>query len=159
MFYRILRAFLSFCLHVMYRRIEAPGREGFPRRGGVLLVANHGNALLDPLLLLILVPRPITFLAKHTLFTVPVLGFFLRRIGGLPVYRRHEAPELTAKNEETMDLCGRVLEQGGVVCLFPEGVSHDEPRLRELRTGAARIYFRAAAAGAAPMVLPAGINY
>jgi 1-acyl-sn-glycerol-3-phosphate acyltransferase len=159
MLYRILRAFLSFCLHVMYRRIEAPGSERFPREGGVLLVANHGNALVDPLLLLILVPRPITFLAKHTLFRVPVLGFFLRRIGGLPVYRRHEAPELTARNEETMDACGRVLVQGGVVCLFPEGVSHDEPRLRALRTGAARIFFRAAADGAAPKVMPAGINY
>ena len=159
MFYRILRAFLSFSLHVMYRRIEAPGRDHFPERGGVLLVANHGNALLDPLLLLVLVPRPIIFLAKHTLFAVPVLGFFLRRIGGLPVYRRHEAPELTAKNEKTLDTCARVLEQGGVVCLFPEGVSHDEPKLRELRTGAARIYFKAAAPGMAPAVLPAGINY
>ena len=159
MLYRILRAFLSFCLHVMYRRIEAPGSERFPREGGVLLVANHGNALVDPLLLLILVPRPITFLAKHTLFKVPVLGFFLRRIGGLPLYRRHEAPELTARNEETMDACGRVLVQGGVVCLFPEGVSHNEPRLRTLRTGAARIFFRAAEAGAAPKVIPAGINY
>ncbi len=159
MLYRILRAFLSFCLHVMYRRIEAPGSERFPREGGVLLVANHGNALVDPLLLLILVPRPITFLAKHTLFKVPVLGFFMRRIGGLPVYRRHEAPELTARNEETMDACGRVLVQGGVVCLFPEGVSHDEPKLHALRTGAARIFFRAAVAGASPRVIPAGINY
>jgi 1-acyl-sn-glycerol-3-phosphate acyltransferase len=144
----------------MYRRIEAPGLAGVPSQGGVLLVANHGNALMDPLLLLILLNRPITFLAKHTLFPMPLVGFFLKRIGGLPVYRRHEAPGESAKNEETLDRCGANLAAGGVVCLFPEGISHDVPKLQTLRTGAARIYCRAARQGSEGLtLLPAGINY
>ena len=160
MFYRIFRAFLTLCLRIMYRRIEAPGLARVPSQGGVLLVANHGNALMDPLLLLVLLPRPITFLAKHTLFPMPLVGFFLKRIGGLPVYRRSEAPGESAKNEETLDRCGVSLVAGGVVCLFPEGISHDEPRLQTLRSGAARIYARAARHGSEALtLLPAGINY
>jgi len=160
MFYRILRAFLTLCLRIMYRRIEAPGLARVPPEGGVLLVANHGNALMDPLLLLVLLSRPITFLAKHTLFPMPLVGFFLKRIGGLPVYRRQEAPGESAKNEATLDRCGSTLAAGGVVCLFPEGISHNQPRLQTLRTGAARIYCRAARDGAQKLTLiPAGINY
>jgi glycerol-3-phosphate O-acyltransferase / dihydroxyacetone phosphate acyltransferase len=160
MFYRIFRAFLNVCLRIMYRRIEAPGLAGVPSRGGVLLVANHGNALMDPLLLLVLLDRPITFLAKHTLFSMPLVGFFLKRIGGLPVYRRHEAPGESARNEETLDRCGSSLAAGGIVCLFPEGISHNEPKLQTLRSGAARIYGRAARHGCDGLtLLPAGINY
>ncbi|MCI0568076.1 MAG: 1-acyl-sn-glycerol-3-phosphate acyltransferase [Acidobacteria bacterium] len=160
MFYRIFRAFLILCLRIMYRRIEAPGLARVPPHGGVLLVANHGNALMDPLLLLVLLSRPITFLAKHTLFPMPLVGFFLKRIGGLPVYRRHEAPGESAKNEETLDRCGSTLSAGGIVCLFPEGISHNEPKLQTLRTGAARIYCRAMRRVSAGLtLLPAGINY
>ena len=158
LFYRIFRAFLILCLHVMYRRIEAPGAETFPATGGVLLVANHGNALMDPLLLLVLLRRPITFLAKHTLFPMPLVGFFLKRIGGLPVYRRHEAPGESAKNEATLDLCGAKLAGGGVVCLFPEGVSHNAPKLLTLKSGASRIYFHAARQGGRMTIVPAGIH-
>ena len=155
----MFRAFLIVCLHVMYRRIEAPGVETVPAQGGVLLVANHGNALMDPLLLLVVLRRPITFLAKHTLFPMPLVGFFLKRIGGVPVYRRHEAPGESEKNEATLDLCGAKLASGGMVCLFPEGVSHNAPRLLSLRSGAARIYFRAARQGErAPAIVPAGIH-
>ena len=160
MFYRIFRAFLILCLRIMYRRIEAPGLARVPSQGGVLLVANHGNALMDPLLLLVLLSRPITFLAKHTLFPMPLVGFFLKRIGGLPVYRRHEAPGESAKNEATLDRCGSSLAAGGIVCLFPEGISHNQPKLQTLRTGAARIYVRAARQGSTGLsVLPVGINY
>jgi len=159
LFYTIFRAFLIFCLHVMYRRIEAPGVETIPSRGGVLLVANHGNALMDPLLLLVLLRREITFLAKHTLFPMPLVGFVLKRIGGVPVYRRQEAPGESARNEATLDQCGAQLASGGVVCLFPEGVSHNAPKLLSLRSGAARIYFRAARPGVAdPMIVPSGIH-
>jgi len=158
-FYAIFRTFLTFCLRIMYRSIEAPGLGSLPDRGGVLLVANHGNALMDSLLLLVLIPRPITFLAKHSLFPMPLIGFCLKRIGGLPVYRRQEAPGESQKNEQTLDACGTILADGGVVCLFPEGRSHDEPKLQALRTGAARIYLRAAGPGAArPIIVPAGIH-
>jgi len=160
MFYPIFRGFITLCLRIFYRKIEAPGLEKVPAEGPLLLVANHGNALLDPLLLLALLPRPISFLAKHSLFETPFIGFFVRRIGGLPVYRREEAPGESRRNEETLEACGKILGRGGAVCLFPEGLSHDRPRLETLKTGAARIFFRARTAEGRPVrVVPVGINF
>src|SRR5712691_5770127 len=143
MFYRVFRALLTLCLDIFYRRIEAPGLEAIPQDGPLLLVANHGSALMDPLLLLVLVPRPVSFLAKHTLFPMPVVGHVLRRIGGIPVYRKQDDPGDAARNEAMFDACRNVLESRGAVCLFPEGISHDHPRLQPLKTGAARIFLRA----------------
>jgi 1-acyl-sn-glycerol-3-phosphate acyltransferase len=160
MFYRLFRAFISICLRVYYREIEAPGLESVPRQGPLLLIANHGNALLDALLLLSLISRPISFLAKHTLFRMPVVGFFLRRIGGLPVYRREDAPGESRRNEETLRACRKILQSGGAICLFPEGISHDRPRLSTLKTGAARIFLLASGASDAPVrLIPVGINF
>ncbi len=160
MFYRVFRAFITLCLRVYYRKIEAPGLSGVPREGPLLLVANHGNALLDPLLLLALLPRPLSFLAKHSLFDMPFIGFFTRRVGGLPVYRRQDAPGESHRNEETLETCGRILREGGAVCIFPEGISHDRPRLEALKTGAARIWLRARAPEGRPVrVVPVGINF
>jgi len=160
MFYGIFRAFLGLTLSIFYRRIEAPGLEAVPREGPLLIVANHGNALLDPVLLLKLVPRRISFLAKHTLFPMPVIGFFLKAIGGIPVYRRQDDPGQASRNAGMLDACREVLARGGAISVFPEGKSHDRPRLEPLRSGAARIYFRAAGAERGPArVLPVGINY
>lgn len=160
MFYRTFRAFLAVCLRIFYRRIEAAGQEAVPREGPLLIVANHGGALMDPLVLLVLIPRPISFLAKHTLFPLPVIGFFLRRIGGIPVYRRQDQPSESGGNEAMFEACRRVLEAGGAVSIFPEGTSHDRPRLLPLKTGAARIYFRVAGeVGHKLRVIPVGINF
>ena len=160
MFYRIFRAFLGLCLRIFYRRIEVLGIETVPRGGPLLLVANHGSALMDPLLLLVMVPRAIAFLAKHTLFAMPVVGFVLRRIGGIPVYRRVDAPSEASRNDAMLKACSDALRSGGAVCLFPEGMSHDRPRLEPLRTGAARIFLRATGSSATPVaIIPVGINF
>jgi glycerol-3-phosphate O-acyltransferase / dihydroxyacetone phosphate acyltransferase len=160
MFYRIFRLFIAFCLRVYYRETETPGIGSVPRKGPLILVANHGNALLDPLLLLALLPRSLSFLAKHTLFQMPVIGLVTKAIGGLPVYRRQDAPGESHRNAESLEACARILRTGGAVCLFPEGISHHSPRLESLKSGAARMFFRARAGGAAPPVLvPVGINF
>ncbi len=160
MFYGIFRAFLGLTLSIFYRRIETHGLQAVPRDGPLLIVANHGNALLDAVLLLKLVPRRISFLAKHTLFSMPVIGFFLKRIGGIPVYRRQDDPGQTSRNDEMLEACRRVLARGGAVSIFPEGKSHNRPRLEPLRAGAARIYFRAADTVPKPArVLPVGLNF
>jgi len=83
-------------------------------------------------------PRAPRFLAKHTLWSNPVVRPFLTLTGAIPVFRRQDGAE-TASNDETFARCRLVLEQGGAVALFPEGISHDRPELQPLKTGAARI--------------------
>ena len=145
-------------LRVFYRRVEASGLARVPAAGPTILVLNHPNGLMDPLLLLCLSPRPVSFLAKSPLFTMPFVSLFVKAFGSIPVYRPQDADADVRRNRETFAKARDLLKRGGVLALFPEGVSHDEPRLMPLKSGAARIALGAASEGPVTIV-PAGLTY
>src|SRR5262249_33104026 len=147
---RVARALARILLAIFFRSAEAQGLERVAARGPVLFVANHGNALIDPLVLVALLPRLPRFLAKHTLWSNPAVRPLPALAGALPVYRAQEGD--TSRNQETFARCYAELARGGAVALFPEGISHDQPELQPLKTGAARIALGARAAGAAAIV-------
>lgn len=74
--------------------------ERVPRDGPVLLVANHPNSLLDPMLVAAAARRPVRFLAKAPLFTDKRVGWLMRAVGAIPVYRRSDDPAQMERNEE-----------------------------------------------------------
>jgi glycerol-3-phosphate O-acyltransferase/dihydroxyacetone phosphate acyltransferase len=89
-----------------------------------------------------------------------VVGPFLRALHALPVQRRQDAGSDMARNETTFESCERALAEGEAIALFPEGISHSEPNLQPLKTGAARIAGRTRSAGATGLaVLPVGLIY
>ncbi|MCA2977170.1 MAG: 1-acyl-sn-glycerol-3-phosphate acyltransferase [Myxococcaceae bacterium] len=127
--------------------------------GPVIYVGNHPNGLVDPGLLFILVRRHVTFLAKAPLFRMPVLGWLLRGLDALPVFRRQDGDGDTSKNDATLTASVEALVAGRAITLFPEGKSHSEPQLAELKTGCARIALDAFAKGAPVRVVPVGMTY
>ncbi len=145
---------------VFFRSVEVQGVERVPPRGPVLFVANHGNALVDPLLLLARLPRAPRFLAKHTLWRNPIMRPFLTLAGAIPVFRRQDGAE-GARNDETFERCRVELEKGGAIAVFPEGISHDHPALQPLKTGAARIALAALRghASVALRIVPVGLSF
>ncbi len=145
-------------LRVFYRRVEASGLERIPASGPTILVLNHPNGLMDPLLLLCLSPRPVAFLAKSPLFSMPFVSLFVKAFDSIPVYRPQDADADVRRNRETFAAARALLKRGGVLALFPEGISHDEPRLMPLKSGAARIALGAASEGPVTVV-PAGLTY
>jgi 1-acyl-sn-glycerol-3-phosphate acyltransferase len=141
---------------VFFRQVEVQGVENVPRQGPLLIVANHGNSLVDPLLLLARLPRAARFLAKHTLWSNPLLRPLLDLAAAIPVYRRQDGAEGGA-NDETFSRCFEVLRAGGSVALFPEGISYHAPALQPLKTGAARI---ALGTGRADLqIVPVGLTF
>ncbi len=136
---RIIVAILRFAMRIYFRRVEVVGLEHVPLQTPVIFVLNHPNALVDPAFLLCLAPRRISFLAKAPLFRMPVLGYFVRALDCLPVYRHQDQGEDISKNQEMFAAARALLARGGTIGICPEGVSHDEPRLRPIKTGAARI--------------------
>lgn len=159
---RIICALLKLMLRVFFRHIEVAGRERLPERGAILYVLNHPNGLVDPVFILCLTSRPVSFLAKSTLFRMPVISYFVRALDSIPVYRKQDEGEDTSRNKETFQLCRSLLVSGGAIAICPEGVSHNEPRLRPLKTGAARIALGAASTAGRPLdlhVVPCGLYY
>jgi 1-acyl-sn-glycerol-3-phosphate acyltransferase len=132
-------------LALFFRRVEVVGAERIPASGPLVVVGNHVNGLIDPLFVFGPLRIPARMLAKSTLWKIPVLSWLLDLAGAIPVHRRRDLGEGAdpAKNLETFARCHEVLRDGGRIALFPEGISHDEPRLQPLRTGAARIVLEA----------------
>jgi glycerol-3-phosphate O-acyltransferase / dihydroxyacetone phosphate acyltransferase len=130
--------------------------------GPVLVVANHPNSLLDPLVIFRVAGRPTRPLAKAPLFEQRLLGTLLRGLGGLPVYRATDDASQMHRNEETFRGAIAALRSGDAVQIYPEGKSHSEPALAPLRTGAARIALGAEAGSGWSLglrIVPIGLTF
>ncbi len=145
-------------LYYPHRSVE--GAERLAHEGPVVFVANHPNGLLDPLLVRVMTGRPARFLAKSTLFGNPAGRLAMQAFGSIPVYRAKESASHDAsRNEESFSRCRAALASGEALALFPEGVSHSDPQMRPLKTGAARIALSAAGDAPGLRVLPVGLFY
>ncbi|HYN85893.1 MAG TPA: lysophospholipid acyltransferase family protein [Pyrinomonadaceae bacterium] len=159
---RLITSILRFALRIFFRRVEVAGLERVPRRGALMFVLNHPNGLIDPSFLLCFAPRPVSFLAKSTLFKMPVIGWLVRAMDAIPVYRRQDEGADVSRNRETFERAAELLRAGGTIGICPEGVSHNETKLQPLKTGAARIALGAASSAGEPLALkivPAGLYY
>jgi 1-acyl-sn-glycerol-3-phosphate acyltransferase len=166
----LLRAGCLALVRLYYPHRRVVGREHVPAEGPTILVANHSNGLIDPLLLRIALGREVRFLAKSTFFDQPLGRFAMVSFGSIPVYRSQDlrpgSRADASRNDATFALCRAVLAGGGWLALFPEGTSHSDPRLRPLKTGAARIALGAAAEqeqrgpeARTITILPVGLSY
>jgi 1-acyl-sn-glycerol-3-phosphate acyltransferase len=158
---RLIVWLVRLALRIYFQRIEVTGLEHVPPETPVIFVLNHPNALVDPVFLLCLAPRRVSFLAKAPLFHMPVIGYLVKALDSLPVYRRQDEGQDVTKNEETFVAARKLLARGGTIGICPEGVSHDEPGLRPIKTGAARISLAAISTGEVEelRIVPAGLYY
>ncbi len=165
---RGILALIRLLCAAFFRSVEVVGLDNVPRDRGGVMVAWHPNGMVDPGLILATFPGDVVFGARHGAFRVPVLGWLMRAIGTVPIFRVSDTrgmsvDERREANLGSLDaLAGRVAA-GSFSCLFPEGESHDEPHPLDLKTGAARFYYRARqlspADGNAPVILPVGLHY
>ena len=158
---RAVEGLARLMVRVFFRSVEVVGAGRIPRGVPLLIVANHVNSVVDPLLLLAFVDGRARLLAKSTLWSHPVMGPLLRLAGALPVYRRQDEGEDATRNFTTFARCHDALARGGSVALFPEGTSHNQPGRLPLKTGAARIALESVARhGAMDLrILPVGLVY
>jgi glycerol-3-phosphate O-acyltransferase/dihydroxyacetone phosphate acyltransferase len=154
-----LLPFASRAAAFVYYRVTYTG-EPVPVAGPVLLVANHPNSLLDPALVAAAARRPVRFLAKAPLFADFKTAWLVKGAGSIPVYRRADDPTQMDRNLDTFRAVHAALADGAAVGIFPEGLSHSEPALAPLKTGAARIALGAAAiTGGAFPIVPVGLVF
>ncbi|WP_219417697.1 lysophospholipid acyltransferase family protein [Pseudonocardia nigra] len=134
---------IAFCAAFFYPiewlvgRARYEGKENIPATGGALLVGNHVSHL-DPIFSGLVVHRARRvprFLAKHSLWKVPVLGSALRGSQQIPVYRD------SADAQQSLRDGTRALQEGKVVVIYPEGTITRDPDGWPMlsRTGVARL--------------------
>lgn len=140
----LCRELAQIIVRLFYPARELVNGEGLPAGGPTIYVSNHVNGLMDPLLIRVIVRRPARFLAKSSLFGNPFGRLAMNAFGCVTIHRAHDAgggglKARAAANELAFARCREVLSAGQALALFPEGVSHSEPRLMPLKKGAARI--------------------
>lgn len=132
-------------LRLLYRP-RVRGLEHVPREGGAILAANH-LSFLDDLLLPLVVPRKVVFLAKAEYFDRWYLRWFFKGANVIPVRRTSRSA-----TEDALRTAVRALRQGQLVGIFPEGTRSPDGRLYRGRTGVARMALEARVP-----VIPVGI--
>jgi 1-acyl-sn-glycerol-3-phosphate acyltransferase len=145
---RALLATFRQVVRLYFRSVERVGDGPDASTRGRVIVANHQNALIDPIVVLTDATCEVSPIAKSTLWDIPVLRTLLDAVGAVPIHRRTDNPDKdVAANDTTFDAIGTHLRGGGNLLIFPEGTSHSGPRLAPLRSGAARMLAHAAHPG------------
>lgn len=144
-----------------FKKIQVSGIENIPKNKAVLFVANHQNALIDPLLIGALTPRELNFLTRSDVFSTPLIRALLSSVNMLPIYRIKDGLNSLSKNEEVFQKCYSILNKKGTVLIFPEGNHNIKRRLRILSKGFTRIVLGALKQNLEQdiYILPIGINY
>ncbi len=128
-----LRLLLILATHSLYR-LTVVGRHHMPEKGGALLVPNHVS-FIDGFLLIASLDRPVRFIVDAEYFHHPLLKPFMKALGAIPI-SSSEGPRVVL---HALRDAGRCLDQGEVVCIFPEGQITRTGVLLPFRRGFERI--------------------
>ncbi len=109
----------------------------------MIVVANHTNSLVDGVLVTAFLPRMPRLLAASTVWDEKALLPLLDAAGVIPVIRQQDSGKSQKRNTDTFSKTWDLLAAGGVLTLFPEGITHNEPFMMPVKTGAARIALEA----------------
>ncbi len=106
-FYKIAPLFIKLL------KIKVEGKENIPKEGGLIIASNH-RSNLDPFVLNLVAGRPLMFLAKKSLFEVPLLGWFITGAGAIPVNRN-------GRDTSSLKKSLQALKDNQCITIFPEG--------------------------------------
>lgn len=133
----LLRFVAWLLVHTFYR-IRLVNPERIPETGPAVLVCNHVS-YADAIVIMAESPRPIRFVMDHRIFRTPFAGWLFRQAKAIPIAPAHEDAALL---ERAYDDCAAVLEQGELVCIFPEGKLTRDGEVNPFRQGVTRIVER-----------------
>lgn len=130
-----LLRFLAWMLSRLVYRFRVQGDEHIPLQGAAILVCNHVS-FVDAVLLMAASPRPVRFVMDHRIFAIPVLGWLFRLAKAIPIAPQKDDP---ATYERAFAEARRVLEEGDLLAIFPEGGITRDGSLGEFKGGVMKI--------------------
>lgn len=140
MIYRLVRKLIKITLFFFFKKIVVTGEKNRLHQGPLIIAANHPNTMMDPLIIASIMKQQIGFLGNAGLFSNPVLASLLKYFNVIPVFRKKDiAKGEKPNNKYSFSKCHDYLDKKGTILIFPEGSSYYELKLREIKTGTARI--------------------
>ncbi|MBL8514229.1 MAG: MFS transporter [Betaproteobacteria bacterium] len=133
----LMRFMVWMLIHTFYK-LDKKGLENIPDEGACVVVCNHVS-FVDALVIGGAIQRPVRFVMDHRIFKVPLLSFFFRTAGTVPIAPAKEDPEML---ERAYDKIAAYLEAGEIVCIFPEGRITDNGEMYPFKKGIQRIVER-----------------
>ncbi len=130
-----LLRFIAFVASRVVYRYQVTGDEHIPEKGPAVLVCNHVS-FIDPVLLMAASPRPIRFIMDHRIFAMPVLGAIFRLAKAIPVAPQKKDPQTY---EKAFAEARHVLDEGDLLCIFPEGGITRDGQLQPFKGGVMKI--------------------
>jgi 1-acyl-sn-glycerol-3-phosphate acyltransferase len=124
-------------IHTIHR-VHTVNRDRIPDEGAAVLVCNHVS-YVDAIVIMAASPRPIRFVMDHRIFKIPVLAWLFKTAKAIPIAPAKENPQLM---ERAFDQIAAALEDGDLVCIFPEGKLTSTGEMNEFRGGIRKIVER-----------------
>ena len=130
----IVRLVMLLVTRVVYR-LKVRGDAHLPTEGAAILVCNHVS-FVDAVILGVVSPRPMVFLMDHRIFKMPALGWLFRALKAIPIAPQKEDPDAY---ERAFERARQVLQDGELLCLFPEGAITRDGKLQPFKAGIMKI--------------------
>ncbi|HEY5691680.1 MAG TPA: 1-acyl-sn-glycerol-3-phosphate acyltransferase, partial [Cyclobacteriaceae bacterium] len=140
MIYHILKYLIKFLLSVFFKSIVISRKNNIPEKGPLIIVANHPNTFMDPLIVASITNNRIGFVGNAGIFSNKIIASVLYYFHVIPIYRKKDVlPGEKPDNNAAFFKCHQYLSEGNMLLIFPEGNSYYELKLRKIKTGTARI--------------------
>ena len=149
-----LLRFIAFMVSRCIYRFKVTGDHHLPTQGAAVLTCNHVS-FIDPVLLMAASPRPIYFVMDHRIFKMPVLGWFFRLVKAIPIAPRAEDPIMY---EAAFEAAAKVLRNGDLLAIFPEGGITKDGELQIFKGGIMKILENAKRDGVDAPVVPMALT-
>lgn len=160
--YKIERIVFDFFLRIFYKKFIVKGLENLPADKPFIVAGNHQNALMDSLVLLKLLERPV-FISRADLFKKKtLLTRFLVFCRIIPSYRMRDGKENLHLNNLVFRRVAEILKNGAPIVIFPEAQHFDKRHLLPIKKGITRMAFLAeqnADFKLDTQIVPVGIYY
>ena len=149
-----LLRFIAFMVSRCVYRFKVTGDHNLPTQGAAILTCNHVS-FIDPVLLMAASPRSIYFVMDHRIFKIPVLGWFFKLVKAIPIAPRAEDPVMY---EAAFEAAAKVLRDGDLLAIFPEGGITRDGTLQPFKAGIRKILDNARRDGVDAPVIPMALT-
>jgi 1-acyl-sn-glycerol-3-phosphate acyltransferase len=133
----IMRLIIWLVIHIAYR-VDKTGLDKIPDSGPAVLICNHVS-FVDALILAGSIKRPIRFVMYYRIYQLPILSFVFKTANAIPIAGANEDSGLT---KLAYNRISEALQDGELVCIFPEGKITESGKLAEFRPGVIKILRR-----------------